>query len=69
MLAVPVQAFIASRQISKLLMHYGCKSKVGKKMVVSFCQLVVELGLTVQPLLEPYDRYKGWVTWSWMVAL
>jgi hypothetical protein len=56
-------------QVSKLLMHYGCKSSLGKKMAISFRELVIELGLTLQPFREPFDRYKDWVTWSWMASL
>ena len=56
-------------QVSKLLMHYGCQSSVGKKMAISFRELVIELGLTLQPFQEPFERYKNWVTWSWMVSL
>jgi len=56
-------------QVSKLLMHYGCKSTVGRKMAVSFRALVLELGLTLQPFHEPFLRYKEWVTWGWMVSL
>jgi hypothetical protein len=56
-------------QVSKLLMHYGCKSSVGFKMGVSFRELVLELGLTLQPFHEPFHVYKNWVTWSWMTSL
>jgi hypothetical protein len=56
-------------QVSKLLMHYGCKSSVGKKMAILFWELVLELGLTLQPFHEVFERYKDWVTWSWMVSL
>lgn len=56
-------------QIGKLLMHYGCPSGNGKKMKVSYNQLVIELGISDQPLQESYEKYKSWVTWSWMVSL
>jgi hypothetical protein len=56
-------------QVSKLLMHYGCKSSVGKKMAISFRGLVLELGLMLQPFHEAFECYKDWVTWSWMVSL
>ena len=49
-------------QVSKLLMHYGCKSSVGKKMAISFRGLVLELGLMLQPFHEAFERYKDWVT-------
>ena len=56
-------------QISKLLMHYGCQSSLGKKMAISVRALVLELGLSFQPFHEPFDRYKEWVTWSWMTSI
>jgi hypothetical protein len=56
-------------QVSKLLMHYGCKSSVGFKMAVSFRELVLKLGLTLQPFHEPFTWYKDWVTWGWMTSL
>jgi hypothetical protein len=56
-------------QISKLLMHYGCNSSLGKKMAISLRSLVLELGLSLQPFQEPFGRYKDWVTWSWMTSI
>jgi hypothetical protein len=38
-------------------------------MGVSFQELVLELGLTLQPFHEPFQVYKNWVTWSWMTSL
>jgi hypothetical protein len=49
-------------------MHYGCDSNVGNKMKVSHSQLVLELGLSNQPLQESYRRYSSWVTRSWFVS-
>ena len=62
-----IKCFVS--QVSKLLMHYGCASSVGRKMVISFRELVLELGLSLQPFHEPFPRYKDWVTWGWMVSL
>jgi hypothetical protein len=56
-------------QVSKLLMHYGCQSSLGKKMAISVRVLVLELGLSTQLFQEPYGRYKDWVTWSWMTSI
>ena len=56
-------------QVSKLLMHYGTTSSVGMKMAVTFRALILELGVSFQPFLEPYERYQKRVTWSWMTSL
>jgi hypothetical protein len=56
-------------QVSKLLMHFGTKSSVGTKMAVSLWELILELGVLFQPFLEPYERYKKRIMWSWMAAL
>ena len=56
-------------QASKLLMHYGTNSSVGMKMAVSFRVLLLELGVSFQPFLEPYERFRKRVTWSWMTSL
>ncbi len=56
-------------QVSKLLMHYGCQSALGKKMAISVRVLAIELGLSPQPFHESYTRYKDWVTWSWMTSI
>jgi hypothetical protein len=56
-------------QVGKLLMHYGCPSSNGMKMKVSLNQLVIELGISEQPLQESYSKYNKWVTWSWIVSL
>ena len=50
-------------------MHCGCQSSVVKKMAISFRELMIELGLTLQPFQELFERYKNWVTWSWIVSL
>ena len=56
-------------QVSKLLTHFGCKSSVGRKLAISFRELVLELRLSLQPFHESFTRYKDWVTWSWMMSL
>jgi hypothetical protein len=34
-------------QITKLLIHYGCRSSLGLEMLVSFELMVIELGLSI----------------------
>ena len=31
--------------------------------------LIVELGVSVQPFQESFNKYKDWVTWSWMMSV
>ena len=31
--------------------------------------LIVELGVLVQPFQEPFNKYKDWVKWSWMMSV
>jgi hypothetical protein len=57
------------QQVSKLLMHYGCESNVGTKMKMSYNQLVIELGLSDQPMQHSFQRFGKFVTWSWIVSL
>ncbi len=40
-------------QITKLLIHYGCRSGLGLKMSVSMELLITELGISAQPLSSP----------------
>ena len=64
---VGVECFIA--QMNKLLMHYGCMSNNGLKLKVSLEYLIVELGVSTQPLQESYEHYNMRVTHSWMKSL
>lgn len=50
-------------------MHYGCQLSNGMKMKVSLNQLVIELGISEQPLQESFTKCNKWVTWSWIVSL
>ena len=59
---VGIECLIA--QVNKLLMHYGCKSNNGLKMKLSFEYIIVELGISDQPLQESYSHYGSWVTGS-----
>jgi hypothetical protein len=54
---------------NKLLMHFGCSTTTGRFMQVSYSLLLVELGLSFQPLQVEYDRYNHLVTHTWMKML
>eukprot|EP00956_Cyclotella_meneghiniana_P044208 scaffold307151_cov238-Cyclotella_meneghiniana.AAC.1 len=56
-------------QVSKLLMHYGCSSSNGAKMHISLRSLIIELGFSLQPLQEDFDKYHEHVAWCWLVSL
>ena len=57
------------QKIQKLQAHYGCDANLGLKMSVSIEMLIVELGVSTQPFQESFNKYKDWVTWSWMVSV
>ncbi len=59
-----VEYFLA--QITKLLIHYGCRSGLGIQMQVSMELLITELGLSAQLLQESYVTYGKWVTHTWL---
>ncbi len=59
----------AVAQVNKLLMHYGCPSSLGVKIRASLDYLILELGISVQPLQESFRRYNKWVTRCWLVSL
>ena len=56
-------------QLNKLLMHFGCESNNGLKLAQSFQLLLVELGVSNQPLQQSFAKYRGQVTWTWLVSL
>ena len=56
-------------QVNKLLMHYGCPSSLGKLMKISLNFMILEMGISTQPLLESYVRYGSWITDSWLKSL
>ena len=41
-------------QANKLMMHYGCQSSVGLRLQMSMEFLIIELGISLQPLQESY---------------
>ena len=50
-------------------MHYGCPSHIGLEMKISVNFLILELGISTQPLQEPYKKYGQWATLSWVKSL
>jgi hypothetical protein len=56
-------------QLTKLLLHYGSDSRVGMHLQTSMELMVIELGISLQPLLTDYSSYQGRVTHSWLKTL
>jgi hypothetical protein len=56
-------------QVNKLLMHFGCPSNLGLKMQASLERMIVEMGVSMQPLQESYKRYSSRVTPCWLTSL
>ncbi len=54
---------------NKLLMHYGCNTSVGLKLQASMESLIIELGMSLQPLGVKYKTHSTWVTNSWLKFL
>ena len=52
---VGVEALIA--MMNKLLMHYECSTAMGRFMQISYSLLLVELGMSFQPLQVNYEKY------------
>jgi hypothetical protein len=53
-------------QSNKLLMHYGCHTALGTKLQTSIKLLLMELGITFQPLLLSYTNFGNMVIISWL---
>jgi hypothetical protein len=53
-------------QSNKLLMHYGCRTALGTKLQTSLGLLLVEMGMSFQPLQSLYANYGNMVTTSWL---
>ena len=51
---------------NKLLMHYGCSTSVGQLLKTSLGYLLLELGMSFQPLQLSYAKYSSWATHSWL---
>jgi hypothetical protein len=56
-------------QLTKLLVHYGCRSGLGIQMQVSMEILLTQLGLSPQPLQESFVTYEKWVTNTWLKSV
>ena len=50
-------------------MHYGCSSNLGMKMKISLEYMIMEMGISLQPLQESYKKYEQWITPSWLKYL
>ena len=55
--------------LTKLLVHYGCKSDLGIQLQVTMELLVTKLGLSLQPLQELFKTYGRWITNSWIKSV
>jgi hypothetical protein len=53
-----VQAIV--EQSNKLLMHYGCQTALGTKLQTSLSLLLIELGMSFQPLQLSYNKFGTW---------
>ncbi len=62
-----VEALVAMS--NKLLMHYVCDTATGHFMRASHSLFLLELGISLQPLQESYDKYSFLSTQSWMKML
>lgn len=56
-------------QLNKLLMHYGCNTAVGLKLQASMEFLILELGISTQPLQLDFDTHKFFVTDTWLKSV
>ncbi len=59
-----VECFVG--QLEKLLTHYGTNTVVGNLLQLSMELLIIELGLSDQPLAENYSVGAQWVVHSWL---
>ena len=53
-------------QLNKLIMHYGSKSCLGLNLQTSLELMIIEMGTTLQPLVENYNQCHHWLTPSWL---
>jgi hypothetical protein len=56
-------------QLTKLLVHYGCRSGVGIQMQVSTEVMLTELGLSPQPFQESFVKHGKWATNTWLTSI
>merc|ERR1711966_10608 len=64
---VGIECLIA--QVNKLLMHYGSRSNDGLKLKLSLEYIILELGVSAQPLQTSYEKYGDRVTSCWLKSL
>jgi hypothetical protein len=64
---VGIEALIT--MTNKLLMHYGCSTATGRFMQISHSLLLVELGMSFQPLQVNYKNHNHLVTHTWIKML
>ncbi len=62
-----VEALIAMS--NKLLMHYGCRTALGTLLKTSYSMLLLEVGVSFQPLQSSYRRFSFLAAHSWMKML
>jgi hypothetical protein len=56
-------------QLTKLLLHYGCRLGLGIQMSVTMELLLTKLGMSLQPLQASYTDYGKWVTNTWLKSV
>jgi hypothetical protein len=56
-------------QITKLIVHSGCRSGLGIQVSITMELLLTELGLWTQPLQESFISYGKWVTNTWLKSV
>ena len=64
---VGMECFV--EQINKVLIHYGCLSKLGLKMKISLEYMILDMGISLQHFQESYKKYEQWMTPSWIKSL
>ena len=57
------------KQVSCLLMHYGCKTLMGRMMRISMELFVLKLGMGAQPFQVNFNHYGKLVMDSWLKSL
>ena len=56
-------------QLNKLIMHYGSQPGLGLNMQTSLELLIIDTGLSLQPVTEDYDTCQHWVTSPWLKSV
>ena len=55
--------------LDKLLTHYGCSTVVGNQLQLSMELLMIEVGISANPLLANYEQYHFLATDCWLKFL